>query len=62
MQAATVSSSKTSEEVQKLEEIFKDKIQNLEEDLAEERKNGIQTEDKFDKYKEKMSMQEESFK
>ena len=54
MQAANVSNSKTSEEVQKLEQIFKDKIQQLEEDLAEERKNAVQVEDKFDKYKEKM--------
>lgn len=42
--------------------MFKDKIQQLEEDLAEERKNAVQVEDKFDKYKDKMQMQEESFK
>lgn len=47
-----------SAELQKLQE----KIDQLNEELAEEKKQGLKTEDDFDKYKKKISGQEDQYK
>ena len=59
---AAGSSVATGAELEKMEQIYKEKLDQLKEDYDDEKKNCIDIETKYDKYKEKMSKQEEEYK